>query len=341
MGVRGLPRAAHIGGLHSGDDDVDRLDDDVEGHDDHEAVTLARPSDDPPRGGGEATVLKTVQSVGAVVGPTALVTALLFYFGWARVNAQASYLGLDVTLFDFSTQDYILQSVSSVYVPLAEVLVGALLLLWAHRLVSGRLERQPELPVWPRVEGALAAVGAVAFIVGVAFYNDETPTDTVLLLTPLCLLAGLGLVSYAVLIDRRRRAGPPTGRANSSGAAPVAPLSIILVSLLLMAGLVWEVANYADVKGRQLGQFVADQLAFRPGVVVYSEKRLQIDQPGVTETRFDEPDSAYRFRYEGLKLLLRSSSRFFLVPGSWSVDSGTTIVLPESTSLRLEFVRGG
>ncbi len=100
-------------------------------------------------------------------------------------------------------------------------------------------------------------------------------------------------------------------------------------------------ANYADVKGRQLGQFVADQLAFRPGVVVYSEKRLQIDQPGVTETRFDEPHSAYRFRYEGLKLLLRSSSRFFLVPGSWSVDSGTTIVLPESTSLRLEFVRGG
>jgi hypothetical protein len=300
---------------------------------------VAGPAGDTPQG-GEATVLRALQSVGAVVGPTALLTALLFYFGWARANAQANYLGLDVTLFDFSTEDYLLQSVSSVYVPLAEVLLAAVLLLWAHRVVSGRLERQPELPVWPWLEGALAAVGAVAFVAGVVFYNDETPTDTVLLLTPLCLVAGLGLVSYSVLVDRRRRAGPSTGNANPSAAGPVAPLSVILVSVLLMAGLVWEVANYADIKGRQLGEFVADQLAFRPGVVVYSEKRLQIDQPGVTETRFDEPDSAYRFRYEGLKLLLRSSSRFFLVPGSWSVDRGTTIVLPESGSMRLEFVRG-
>lgn len=302
---------------------------------------MAGPAGGTSQGAGEATALRAVQSVGAVVGPTALLTALLFYFGWARANAQASYLGLDVTLFDFSTQDYLLQSVSSVYVPLAEVLLGALLLLWCHRFVSGRLERQPGLPLWPWVEGALAAAGAVSFVVGVAFYNDETPTDTVLLLTPLCLVVGVGLLSYAVLIDRRRRAEPTTPGASAPGPGPAVPLSVILVSMLLTAGLVWEVANYADVKGRQLGQFVAEELGSRPGVVVYSEKRLHIEQPGVTETRFDEPDAAYRFRYEGLRLLLRSNSRFFLVPASWSVDGGTTIVLPESESVRLEFVRGG
>ena len=304
---------------------------------------MARPvtATDAPEGGGEATVLRTVQSLGAVVGPTALLTALLFYFGWARANAQASYLGLDVTLFEFSTQDYLLQSISSVFVPFGEVLLVSLLLLWSHRVVSGRLAGAPRHPAWPWVEGALTGIGTVAFVVGVVLYNDDTPSDAVLLLTPLSFVAGVGLVSYAVLIDRRRRGVESGPKADGSAARPLPPLSVIIVSMLVGVGLVWGVANYADVKGRQLGDFVADQLAFRPGVVVYSEKRLQIDEPGVTETRFDEPDSAYGFRYEGLKLLLRSKSRYFLVPATWSVDGGTTIVLSEEASLRLEFVRGG
>ena len=286
-----------------------------------------------------------MQSLGAVVGPTALLTALLFYFGWARANAQANYLGLDVTLFEFSTQDYLLQSISSVFVPFGEVLLVALLLLWAHRVVSGRLARQPGHPAWPWLAGSLAGIGTLAFVAGVVFYNDDTPTDGVLLLTPLSFVVGVGLVSYAVLIDRRRRgvsSNPEADGSADGGSAtrPLPPLSVIIVSVLLGVGLVWGVANYADIKGRQLGEFVADQLAFRPGVVVYSEKGLQIDEPGVTETRFDEPDSAYGFRYDGLKLLLRSKSRYFLVPASWSVDGGTTIVLTEEPSLRLEFVRG-
>ncbi len=116
-------------------------------------------------------------------------------------------------------------------------------------------------------------------------------------------------------------------------------LSVILLAMLVSVGLVWEVANYAEIKGRSLGVFLVSQLAFQPGVAVYSPRRLQIDAGGVVETRFTEPDSAYGFRYTGLKLLFRANGRYFLVPESWSVDGGTTIVLRDSDELRLEFIR--
>src|SRR5262245_8034237 len=60
----------------------------------------------------------TVRALLSVVAPTTLVVGLLFYFGWARTNAQAHALGLDDSLFGYSTRDYILNSVSSMYWPL-------------------------------------------------------------------------------------------------------------------------------------------------------------------------------------------------------------------------------
>jgi hypothetical protein len=50
-----------------------------------------------------------------------------------------------------------------------------------------------------------------------------------------------------------------------------------------------------------------------------------------------ETDAAYRYRYDGLKLLLQSGDQDVLVPATWTADNGTTIVLPRTDSLRLEF----
>ena len=41
--------------------------------------------------------------------PITIVSGLMFYFGWARTTVQARYMGLDVSLFGFSTQDYVSQ----------------------------------------------------------------------------------------------------------------------------------------------------------------------------------------------------------------------------------------
>jgi len=292
-----------------------------------------------PTAVSEATVLKTLQSVGAIIGPTALVTALLFYFGWSRTQSQAQYLGLDVTLFGFSTQDYILLSTYSVLLPLGELLIGGLGLLWVHRAVSDLIDRRGGLAVWAWAEGSMAAAGVAAFVAGAVMNTDDRPSDARLLMTPLSLTIGVGLTSYAVLVHRRRRASSAAGGGSVATTHVAPPLTTILVAMLVAVGLVWEVANYADIKGRHLGELVAAQLAFQPGVAVYSPKRLHIDTADVVETRFPEPESAYGFRYTGLKLLFRSNGRYFLVPDSWSVDHGTTIVLRDTENIRLEFSR--
>jgi hypothetical protein len=58
-------------------------------------------------------------SVAGTLGPPLTVTtSLMFYFGWARSDTQARSMSLDVTLFGFTTQDYVMRSVSTLYIPL-------------------------------------------------------------------------------------------------------------------------------------------------------------------------------------------------------------------------------
>ncbi len=286
----------------------------------------------------EATVLRTVQSLGAVVGPTALITALLFYFGWAKAQAFSQYFGLDVSLFGLSTQDYLLQSIRSVFIPLGLLLIGGLILLWTHGVVIRQLELGPQRRLWRPMAGALALTGGASFVLGLVKNADRYPSDLELVLTPLSLMLGVALLSYAVLVERRRRQPEHRGVPVSTGPTTLPSLNVILVAMLIAVGLVWVVANYAEVKGREEGEFVHEQLEFQPGVVVYSAKRLHIGAPGVEEEMLDG-ESAYAFRYDGLKLLFHSNARYFLLPASWSPSNGVTVVLSENDSLRLEFVR--
>ena len=45
--------------------------------------------------------------LGAVVAPTTLLTALLFYFGWSRAYWFYIYFGVNSTLLDLTTRDYV------------------------------------------------------------------------------------------------------------------------------------------------------------------------------------------------------------------------------------------
>ena len=56
--------------------------------------------------------------LGALGAIITLGAAVMFYFGWRRSDVQARAMSIDVSLFGFSSQDYVLRSISSLYVPL-------------------------------------------------------------------------------------------------------------------------------------------------------------------------------------------------------------------------------
>jgi hypothetical protein len=75
-----------------------------------------------------------------------------------------------------------------------------------------------------------------------------------------------------------------------------------------------------------------------PGVVVYAPRRLELEGPGITESRLPDATAQYRYRYAGLSLLTRSNQRYFLLPACWATDpQARAIALPDDPSLRLEF----
>jgi hypothetical protein len=55
--------------------------------------------------------------VGTITSQTVLITALLYYFGWARTQASLAYFGLDTSLIAYSTPDYVLRSINVAFRP--------------------------------------------------------------------------------------------------------------------------------------------------------------------------------------------------------------------------------
>src|SRR3954467_2446299 len=74
-----------------------------------------------PEGGASDpthAVRATFKGLSAVIPATSAVTALLYYYGWTRSSVEARRLGLEDSLLGYSTQDYLLRSMSSMLAPL-------------------------------------------------------------------------------------------------------------------------------------------------------------------------------------------------------------------------------
>jgi hypothetical protein len=303
----------------------------------------------------------TLKGIASIVAPASLVTALLFYFGWARTNSQAQVLGLDYSLFDFSTQEYLLRSIDPMYWPLFVGAVAALAGLAFHAgLVSllrpsvGADGRQRIDERWrPRLVALYAVLGVMgltALILGLVGANVDHPSRIVSLWSPVLVTVAVVLLGYGFALVVRfgfvrvpgasvaTRADPTPTTHPSSEIASLRLWGEVVLVVLLLLSLFWSVARYAQIKG--IDQAVAVERAFPglPDAVIYSDKRLHLPD-GVTETQLDAPDqSAYHYRYSGLKLLFRSGNRFFLRPTDPSI-SNVNIIVADSPSLRFEFSR--
>ncbi|RKS77791.1 hypothetical protein CLV35_1489 [Motilibacter peucedani] len=295
--------------------------------------TPAAPAPAPtePEGPGVAPALRALGLVGP---PVTVATGLLFYFGWARSAQQAEAMGLDESVFAMSTRDYVLRSVDSLYVPVlagsAVVLAG----LVVHAAVLRRVAVPAGRPAVRQVARRLAAAAWLVLPLLAALAVWPLP-DARWLVVPLGIGAGVVVTEYALrlleLLDRL------DGHA-ATRPAWVASLRGVVVGVLVTAALFWEVTEFAGVVGRGRADEVERSVGSLPAAVVYSKDDLHLEWATLHAQRIGDEGSAYRFRYSGAHLLQHSGGTWFLLPDGWHPGTRPLVVLPESSSVRLEFV---
>jgi hypothetical protein len=288
---------------------------------------------------GESPLRSALSVVTTLGPPLTIATSLMFYFGWERSQTQARAMGLDVSLFGYSTQDYVLRSISTLYVPLLVAVTLALGWLAAHRRVTGALSRPSSRPALrnagraARRAGLLAAAGA---LLGATLDRAAAP-----LVIPLALAGGTAVAAYGGWLagaaadpgEQRGPAVPPWQRA----------LHVLLVGGVITLALFWETGNYATVVGRGYTLQLARSVPALPRATAFSATPLGIQAPAVHEERLrvgpGASKDAPRYRTTGLRLLVRSGGRMFLLHDGWTPWRGTVIVLPDNDQVRWQFSR--
>ncbi|MBG0824144.1 hypothetical protein HS048_25890 [Planomonospora sp. ID91781] len=271
-----------------------------------------------------------------VVAPTTLVTSLMVYFGWVQSNIVYGAFGMDQSVLRLSLQDYMFRSVGATMEPLAWLLFAIVVLVPLHVLFVRLLSGHRAVARW--VVPAVAAVGFVLCLVwiigGTGVFRSALP------IVPMSLGLGVMLLGYAVHLHAvvvHRRIWP-------SGESPALRIvgRVSFAGLLLLT-LLWSAAVYAQIRGAGMaGDLLADSRRL-PGVVVYAPDRLRIEGPGVVERELRPSPGEkprYRYRYDGLRLLIRADRHYFLLPVCWTVGGDSrAIALPEDPAVRLEFFR--
>lgn len=318
-------------------------------------------------------------TVANVIAPTTALTTLLFYFGYVATTARFRYFGVYLDMVDLSLQEMLLYGVEVVYPPLIVLAVISLVVIAAHTTVRWTVSSPDRDAITGWVGLFTVLLGLLAFTRGVVglLVPRVARTETIAT-TPVCLgcgaLAiayGLGLLrTFAIRWDRRRAAvgDPPADPVPAAPPAPPAPpeppapaahsgeladwlespavrrisrYALAWVAVIVVAGSFWTANSFAAAYGRGRALDDAASLEHRPEVVLYTKEPLRDVPTGVeqTEVAAAEKDS-YRFRYRGLRLLVESNGRLFLVPARWIAGSSETLVVPYDDSVRIGLIAG-
>jgi hypothetical protein len=258
-----------------------------------------------------------------VLGQTALLGGLLLFFGWARTRATYAYFGVDLSLLDFSTTEYVLRSVNTAYEPLLRL--GLLIL--AAAALHEYLRRAPARAEQARrivgvVGLALLALGTSALFIepwshfiGHDVLNQRSAVEYAWL--PEVFAAGLGLLTYAAWRGDNR-------------------LLPFLMIGLFVAALFWLVSLLAQYDGGRRAQEIAHGLPGGTQIVLLSEQPLSIGGSGVLKSELR--DSRYRYSYAGLRLLVRAGGKLFLLPSHWQKGSDRVFAVPDASDVRVEMI---
>lgn len=283
-----------------------------------------------------------------ILGPTTFLTALLVYFGYVGTRARFEYFGVYLSMVNLSNQELLLSGLEVANVAVLVIFLGVLVATGAHAAVSWLLTSGARGYTWSAaglitVAGVLLIGRALVGILVPGIVDIETPPG----LTPLTLALGPVLVSYSLWIAVRLSAVGAPARARSSTftrwyatstARGVRRVATATVMGIFIVGMFWAANSFALTFGA--GRAYQDALRLRqePEVVVDTRERLQALPSGVTETNLDQPGGGnFRYRYRGLRLLIESDGRLFLIPQPWT-RAGRTIIVPYDSTVRIQLI---
>lgn len=266
---------------------------------------------------------------GTVVAPVTAITALMVYFGWARANITYYAFGIHYSVLGFSFQDYLFRSIEATFKPAAVLLLVILVAVPAHLGLAKLMERG----WWRRTVLPVVAAGVSLTVIGLLGFLDLVTYRVAWPLIPMSLGLGVLLIGYAMTLWRA---------ASGTQLRPLGDSDIIDIvtrvafAAFLTLTLVWSVAVYATIRGLEDAQQIARRPASLPGVVVFAPRPLHLSGAGIRQVvLIDDQESRY-YRYDGLRLLVRASDRYILLPEKWRPGM-RTVVISDDPTVRLEF----
>ncbi len=285
---------------------------------------------------GESTLRAALSVLTTIGPPLTVITALMIYFGWARTREQGRLMGVDVSLFGYSTQDYVLRSISSLYLPLLALAAMTLVALAAHQWVVRALRRPGGSRRLTPVGRAALAFGLLLSLAAVVVASVGPVSPVWLpLATPLSLVVGTVVAAYGGWLVSASREGTDGAPRTPAWQAT---LRLLCLGAIVSLALFWAMSIYAGVVGRGYALQLEQQVVWLPQATAFSRTPLGIEAAGVVESRLGTGWDA-TYRTTGLRFLERSGGRIFLVHDGWTAQEGSIIVLPDNAEIRWQFSR--
>jgi hypothetical protein len=263
----------------------------------------------------------------------------MYYFGVLHAYHFFRTFGVDYSVFDLSTQDYVVRSADGLFVPFTIVAAGILTIAWIYQLALPDLSHR-SIPSLVRAMIPLFAVLGAAFLVLVAVgVTNPDRFSTFHWIPGVSLVIGVLVMQASIRMQHWLRARCDPGKATS----PPRIWAIVewtAVVLLVGTGLFWAVGEWSATVGQERGRQVEAALPGWPNATLYSERPLSIAVPGVMETACSASNAAFGYRYDGLNLIVQEGGQLLFLPDGYVRASGTAIVITRSDSLRLDFTQG-
>ena len=289
-------------------------------------------TDDPePPTRASPPIGKWIGVAAAVIAPTTLITGLCYYFGYVATRQTYAYFDIDTTLLGFSSNEYVVRSVSVLYTPFTGLVVAACVGMWLHQAVKHAVIVGRMSPV-RRIGLVCLTVGGT--LLGFALFGIATPGIygyRVGILIPLALGVGAVLFTCGWWMSSVARTGFPRHSVGlPERAGQLGSVLLITVSLFWLANIL------AARLGVYQAENVVSGLDDRPHVVLDVTERLYIPIGALAEIALpQESGQTYRYRYEQLRLLTIGTDRWFLIPATWTKDAGFILVVPMDGSARV------